>query len=152
MLQKFNTICRLIIVGLLIYPLPVFAEDVPNEVTINEDFQDSTYQDGLTVSDGTATASFIYTNEQNQYGTTGCSLAITSGTYVLDDVLAVAARVRPLGDHHTITGSKNLGPARGSVIHATVRTDLAGDRMLALGVEGRAHPVRPGRRCPHQRQ
>ena len=83
MLHKFNTICRLIIVGLLIYPLPVFAEDVPNEVTINEDFQDSTYQDGLTVTDGNS-ASFIYFHEQNLYGTTGNSLHISSGTYTFE--------------------------------------------------------------------
>ena len=27
---------------------------------------------------------YIYCNEQNQYGTTGCSLAIQSGTYVFE--------------------------------------------------------------------
>ena len=83
MLQKFNTICRLIIVGLLIYPLPVFAEDVPYEVTVNEAFEDDTYEEGLTISGGNQDV-FIYCNEQSQYGTTNCALAIASGTYVFE--------------------------------------------------------------------
>jgi hypothetical protein len=83
MLQKFNTICRLIIVGLLIFPLPVFAEDVPYEVTVNEAFEDDTYEEGLTISGGNQDV-FIYCNEQSQYGTTNCALAIASGTYVFE--------------------------------------------------------------------
>ena len=79
MLYKFNTLVRIALVFFLVIPLPVMAEDVPYEVTVNEGFEDSTYESGLTISGGNSPA-FIYCNEQNQYGTTGCSLAIQSGT------------------------------------------------------------------------
>ena len=79
MLNKLNTLLRCIIVGLLIYPFPIA---IAVEQTVNEDFQDSTYQDGLTVNDGTATASFIYTSEQDTYGTTGNSLYTVSYTHL----------------------------------------------------------------------
>ena len=74
---------RILLAFLLLIPLPVLAEDVPGEVTVNEDFSDSTYQDGLTISGGSSDA-YIYCNEQGRYGTTGCSLAIQSGTYVFE--------------------------------------------------------------------
>ena len=74
---------RLLLVLFLLIPMPVFARDVPGEVTVNEDFSDSTYQDGLTISGGNTDA-YIYCNEQGRYGTTGCSLAIESGTYVFE--------------------------------------------------------------------
>ena len=77
----YKKLISFITISLLLVPLHVLAEDVPGEVTVNEDFQDSTYQDGLTINDGTATASFIYSNEQNEYGTTGNSLYISNGTY-----------------------------------------------------------------------
>jgi len=77
MLTKFNTFARLLTVLLLIYPMPLVMSA---EVTVNEDFSDSTYQAGLTISGGNQNA-FIYDNEQNRYGTTGPSLAITTGTY-----------------------------------------------------------------------
>jgi hypothetical protein len=63
--------------------MPVWAEDVPGEVTVNEDFSDSTYQDGLTISGGNSDA-YIYCSEQGNYNTSGCSLAIVSGTYVFE--------------------------------------------------------------------
>ena len=68
---------------LLLLSLPASAEDVPYEVTVNEAIEDSTYEEGLTVSGGNSDV-YIYCNEQNQYGTTGCSLAIQSGTYVFE--------------------------------------------------------------------
>ena len=74
---------RLLLALFLLIPTPVFAEEVPNEVTVNEDFSDDTYQEGLTVSGGSTDAS-IYCNEQGRYGTTGCSLALQSGTYVFE--------------------------------------------------------------------
>ena len=74
---------RLCLALFLLIPTPAFAEDVPNEVTVNEDFSDSTYQDGLTVSGGSSDA-YIYCSEQGRYGTTGCSLAINHGTYVFE--------------------------------------------------------------------
>ena len=74
---------RLLLSVLLLIPLPILAQDVPYEVTVNEAFEDSTYEEGLTISGGNSDA-YIYCNEQNQYGTTGCSLAIQSGTYVFE--------------------------------------------------------------------
>ena len=72
-MRKINTLLRLLIVGLLIYPMPI---GMAQEVTVNEGFEDSTYEAGLTVSGGTN-----YCDEQNQYGTTGCSLLLSNGTY-----------------------------------------------------------------------
>ena len=62
---------------LIAVPIPALAEDVPYEVTVNEGFEDSTYESGLTISGGNTDA-YIYCNEQGRYGTTGCSLAIDS--------------------------------------------------------------------------
>jgi len=58
---------------LLLFSIPASAEDVLGEVTVNEAFDDSTYETGLTVSGGS-----IYCQEQDRYGTTGCSLGIDS--------------------------------------------------------------------------
>ena len=74
---------RILLAIFLLIPLPVLAEDVPGEVTVNEAFDDSTYESGLTISGGSSDA-FIYCNEQDTYGTTGCSLAISGGTYVFE--------------------------------------------------------------------
>ncbi|BAQ84952.1 hypothetical protein [uncultured Mediterranean phage uvMED] len=74
---------RLLLALFLLIPTPAFAEDVPNEVTVNEDFSDDTYQEGLTISGG-STDAYIYCQEQGRYGTTGCSLALQSGTYVFE--------------------------------------------------------------------
>jgi hypothetical protein len=74
---------RVLLVLILLIPMPVWAEDVPGEVTVNEDFSDSTYQDGLTISGGNSDA-YIYCSEQGNYNTSGCSLAIVSGTYVFE--------------------------------------------------------------------
>jgi hypothetical protein len=78
--NKINTFLRLIIVGLLIYPFPIA---VAVEQTVNEGFEDSTYETGLTISGGNTDA-YIYCSEQGNYNTTGCSLAIQSGTYVFE--------------------------------------------------------------------
>ena len=64
---------RILLAIFLLIPLPVLAEDVPGEVTVNEAFDDSTYETGLTVSGGS-----IYCQEQDRYGTKGCSLGIDS--------------------------------------------------------------------------
>jgi len=74
---------RLCLALFLLIPTPVFAEEVPNEVTVNEAFEDDTYETGLTISGGNTAAS-IYCNEQGRYGTTGCSLALESGTYLFE--------------------------------------------------------------------
>jgi hypothetical protein len=77
LLNKLNTFLRLSVVLLLIYPLPIA---MGAEVTVNEDFSDSTYQAGLTISGGSQDA-YIYTGEQGSYNTTGPSLALRDGTY-----------------------------------------------------------------------
>ena len=77
MLNKLNTFVRLLVVGLLIYPMPIV---MATEVTVSEDFSDSTYQAGLTISGGSSDA-YSYNFEQDSYNTTGPSLALTSGTY-----------------------------------------------------------------------
>ena len=72
MLRKFNTLVRLLIVGLLIYPFPVaFAV----EQTVNEGFEDSTYESGFTIS-ATSDPVQIYSAEIDNYGTTGASLGV----------------------------------------------------------------------------
>ena len=72
MLRKFNTLVRLLIVGLLIYPFPIaFA----TEVQVNEGFEDSTYESGFTIS-ATSDPVQIYSAEINNYGTTGSSLGV----------------------------------------------------------------------------
>ena len=80
MLKSLNTALRLLVVGLLIYPMPIA---IAVEQTVNEDFSDSTYQTGLTISGGNE-AAYIYTFENGSYGTTGNSLGITSGTYTFE--------------------------------------------------------------------
>ena len=82
MLKKLNTALRLLVVGLLIYPLPLAYA---TEVTVNEGFEDSTYEAGITISLHTgSSAPFIYTSETNQYGTTGNSLGLYSGEHKFD--------------------------------------------------------------------
>jgi hypothetical protein len=74
---------RLCLALFLLIPTTVFANEVPGEVTVNEAFEDNTYETGLTISGGNTAAS-IYCNEQGRYGTTGCSLALESGTYLFE--------------------------------------------------------------------
>jgi hypothetical protein len=78
--NAIQTALRLLIVGLLIYPFPIA---VAVEQTVNEGFEDSTYETGLTISGGNSDA-YIYCSEQGNYNTSGCSLAIASGTYVFE--------------------------------------------------------------------
>lgn len=95
---------RLLLALLLLVPMPVLARDVPGEVTVNEDFSDSTYQDGLTISGGNTDA-YIYCDEQGHYNTSGCSLAITSGTYVFEfteDVYEVGFIVGAVNNSYTV--------------------------------------------------
>ena len=89
---------------LIAVPIPALAEDVPYEVTVNEGFEDSTYETGLTISGGNSSA-YIYCNEQNQYGTTGCSLAIQSGTYVFEfteDVYEIGFLVGAVNNSYSV--------------------------------------------------
>ena len=48
----YKKLISFITISLLLIPLPVLAEDVIGEVTVSEDFSDSTYQTGLTISGG----------------------------------------------------------------------------------------------------
>ena len=84
--------------------MPAYAEDVPGEVTVNEAFEDSTYEEGLTVSGG-STDAYIYCNEQGRYGTTGCSLALQSGTYLFEfaeDVYEVGFLVGAVNNSYSV--------------------------------------------------
>ncbi len=84
---------------LLVVPLPVMGEEVPYEVTVNEGFEDSTYETGLTVSGGA-----IYCDEQDRYGTTGCSLGIGSSTVFefSEDVYEVGFIVGAVNNSYTV--------------------------------------------------
>ncbi len=95
---------RLCLALFLLIPTPAFAEDVPNEVTVNEAFEDSTYETGLTISGG-STDAYIYDMEQGSYGTTGSSLALNSGTYVFEfaeDVYEVGFIVGAVNDSYDV--------------------------------------------------
>ena len=95
---------RILLAIFLLIPLPVLAEDVLGEVTVNEAFDDSTYETGLTISGGNQTA-YIYCNEQDRYGTTGCSLAIQSGTYVFEfseDVYEIGFLVGAVNNSYSV--------------------------------------------------
>ena len=71
-LHKLQTLLRLLVVGLLIWPFPIAIAD---EVQVNEGFEDTTYEAGFTIS-ATSDPVQIYSSEQNQYGTTGSSLGV----------------------------------------------------------------------------
>ena len=98
-------IFKSLLVLLLLLPTTVLAEEVPNEVTINEDFSDSSYQKGLTISGGSQTA-YIYTGENDSYNTTGNSLAIISGTYLFEfteDVYEVGFMIGAVNNAYSVT-------------------------------------------------
>ena len=98
-------IFKSLLVLLLLLPTTVLAQEVPNEVTINEDFSDSSYQNGLTISGGNQ-AAYIYTGENDSYNTTGNSLAIMSGTYLFEfteDVYEVGFMVAAVNNAYSVT-------------------------------------------------
>ena len=78
MLKKLNTFCRLLVVVLLIYPMPI---GMAQEVTVNEGFEDSTYETSLTISSAYSMSIMDYSG---YYGTTGNSLYINGGTYTFE--------------------------------------------------------------------
>ena len=87
---------------MLIYPLPLA---MAQEVTVNEDFTDDTYQAGLTISGGNSNA-FIYTGENDSYGTTGNSLGISTGTYLFEfteDVYEVGFMIGAVNNAYSVT-------------------------------------------------
>ncbi len=95
---------RLCLALFLLIPTPVFAEEVPNEVTVNEAFEDDTYETGLTISGGNQ-AAYIYSAEQGSYNTTGSALAITSGTYLFEfteDVYEVSFMIGAVNQAYSV--------------------------------------------------
>ena len=89
----------------ILLPSTVLAEEVPNEVTVNEAFEDDTYETGLTVSGGNQ-AAYIYSAEQGSYNTTGSALAITSGTYLFEfteDVYEVGFMIGAVNNAYSVT-------------------------------------------------
>ena len=89
----------------ILLPSTVLAEEVPNEVTVNEAFEDDTYETGLTISGGNQ-AAYIYSAEQDAYNTTGSALAITSGTYLFEfteDVYEVGFMIGAVNDAYSVT-------------------------------------------------
>jgi len=96
---------RLCLALFLLIPTPVFAEEVPNEVTVNEAFEDDTYETGLTISGGDQ-AAYIYSAEQGSYNTTGSSLAIIQGTYTFEfteDVYEVGFMIGAVNNAYSVT-------------------------------------------------
>ena len=55
-ITKFNTICRLLLVGILLYPIPIYADHVPTQPPYDQSLAlDSTTGDvtvGIYTSDG----------------------------------------------------------------------------------------------------
>jgi len=89
----------------ILLPSTVLAEEVPNEVTVNEAFEDDTYETGLTISGGNQ-AAYIYSAEQGSYNTTGSALAITSGTYLFEfteDVYEVGFMIGAVNNAYSVT-------------------------------------------------
>lgn len=75
-LQNFNTICRILLVGLLIYPLPVLAADV----TVDEPFDENGFTQSTisvtnwSLSNDTSTNYEINNTWAGDYGSTGYSI------------------------------------------------------------------------------
>ena len=96
---------RICLALFLLIPTPAFADEVPGEVTVNEGFEDSTYETGLTVSGGNSNA-FIYTGENDSYGTAGNSLGISTGTYLFEfteDVYEVGFMIGAVNSEYSVT-------------------------------------------------
>ena len=73
MLRKFNTLVRLLIVALLIYPFPLA---VAQEVTVNEGFSDQDWDGYFTITrENSNSHNTVYTENSN-YGTQGQFLSL----------------------------------------------------------------------------
>ena len=73
MLKKLNTLLRLLVVGLLIYPFPIA---VAQEVTVNEGFDDTDWGDYFTVKRENGNSHNTLHTENNNYGTQGQWLSL----------------------------------------------------------------------------
>ena len=73
MLRKFNTLVRLLIVGLLIYPFPVA---LATEVTVNEGFSDQDWDGYFTITRENGNSHNTVWTESSNYGTQGQFLSI----------------------------------------------------------------------------
>lgn len=98
MLNKLLSLCG---VMFLIIPFPLAIAD---EVWEWERFEDNTFESAITISNDPS----IYCNEQDQYGTTGCSLALDNGTYTFTfstdiQVYEVAFLVGAVNNSYSVT-------------------------------------------------
>jgi len=73
MLKKFNTLLRLLVVGLLIYPFPIA---IAQEVTVNEGFDDTDWGDYFTVKRENGNSHSNVHTENSNYGTQGQFLSL----------------------------------------------------------------------------
>lgn len=101
MLSKLNSLLRITCVLFLIAPTSIALAD---EVWEWERFEDNTFESAITISNNPA----IYCNEQNQYGTNGCSLALNNGTYTFTfstdiKVYEVAFLVGAVNNSYSVT-------------------------------------------------
>ena len=98
MLNKLLSLCGVIF---LIIPYPLAIAD---EVWEWERFEDNAFESAITISNDPS----IYCNEQDQYGTTGCSLALNNGTYTFTfstniQVYEVAFLVGAVNNAYSVT-------------------------------------------------
>ncbi len=98
MLNKLLSLCG---VMFLIIPFPLAIAD---EVWEWERFEDNTFESAITISNDPS----IYCNEQDQYGTAGCSLALDNGTYTFTfstdiQVYEVAFLVGAVNNSYSVT-------------------------------------------------
>ncbi len=101
MLSKLNSLLRITCVLFLIAPTSIALAD---EVWEWERFEDNTFESAITISNNPA----IYCNEQNRYGTKGCSLALNNGTYTFTfstdiQVYEVAFLVGAVNNSYSVT-------------------------------------------------
>ena len=73
LLKKLNTALRLIIVGLLIYPLPLAYA---TEVTVNEGFSDQDWDGYFTITRENGNSHNTVHTESSNYGTQGQFLSL----------------------------------------------------------------------------
>ena len=101
MLSKLNSLLRITCVLFLIAPTSIALAD---EVWEWERFEDNTFESAISISNNPS----IYCNEQNQYGTKGCSLALNNGTYTFTfstdiQVYEVAFLVGAVNNSYSVT-------------------------------------------------
>ena len=101
MLSTLNSLLRITCVLFLIAPTSIAIAD---EVWEWERFEDNTFESAISISNNPS----IYCNEENQYGTKGCSLALNNGTYTFTfstdiQVYEVAFLVGAVNNSYSVT-------------------------------------------------